>query len=203
MLVERIPTNAGIAEQRSPGTLRKFMRILGFRESTEQGQAATAAVAGAAPEPTPEKKGFGSVLEVINDSSRVKDLIQVYSSADVEILRDRPAEFYCLDMEAEGLDPVVQWIRRAIHLALQEGRRVPVIYVIGPNRAVTDEEWDRVNEITPWAFFFKRPSYSGSFVDAMQALRDGLVKQYEMRRRMEQRQPKATASEQTRTAAQG
>jgi hypothetical protein len=124
---------------------------------------------------------FGLKLPVVSDLRRDKNLIQVHPwKESVAVVRNAPAQFYCLDMEEADISLVVDWVRKVRSVVPFEDRRAPVIYVIGPARSLSQEERHKVDDelIPSGGYFFKRPEYGVSFATAMMSLRDELERQY-------------------------
>lgn len=155
-----------------------FTKLLNKLKSGNAGSAAGAGVA-LAPEVRPVRH-FGPDMLVVEGPRSAKLLIQVHTGAPPEFSREHIKNFYCLDMEEFGLGAAIDWVRRAHDVdPFGDNNRVPVIYVIGPNRPLNRQELRLVNDqlVPAGGYFFPRPGGATTFSAAMKVLRDELARQ--------------------------
>lgn len=128
----------------------------------------------------PQREIFGPSLPIASDHYGVTELKQAHYWTPIEEVLKAPGNVYCLDMEETTLDVTVDWIRAVRYLEPFETRRVPVVCLIGPPRALSSEELREINSELKSAggYFYKRPDYNATFEDTMAALQAELVKQY-------------------------
>lgn len=135
---------------------------------------------GAAAAPAVEKEHFGPRILVASGPRSEKELIRVREGAPFRFKREDITNFYCLDVEEFGWDGAIDWVRAAHDVdPFGDNNRVPVIYVIGPDRPLDRRELRLLNdELVPaGGYFFARPAGATTFEAAMKALRAALARQ--------------------------